>query len=213
MIWGNTKPMRHGTKHPNFFRRSTSSDHQGSSRYDMMLSWIRPRFTGSIRLLDFSQKRFVNRYQPVRKPEWNQNPSTTSHYAPLRSTGQQFEPLLSHSRRIKYARFSAAIGIASIAALGIFWFTNLEEVPVTGRKHFLWPWKSREDYVEMQPQHNIKAAVDVQILRVAHKRAEIMWPADHPSTMAIQTVFDRVLRAHGYSPGDWKLHIANSPGK
>ncbi|CZR66643.1 uncharacterized protein PAC_16544 [Phialocephala subalpina] len=160
---------------------------QDNSRYDTMLSrtnCYRAKLLSkpSIRLFTFLQKRFANQYRPVRKQQWNQAPPAASPYASPWPGAQQPDSRFSPSRRANMPK--------SLHQLELH-----QSLPSASFGSRFWKW----------------AALAFQVLRAAHKHPDIIWPADYPFTKTIQRVFDRVLKAYGFSPGDWKLHVVASP--
>ena len=52
-----------------------------------------------------------------------------------------------------------------------------------------------------------------QIFVLAQMHPGLVWSDDHPTTLVARSVFDRLVSASGGDPKDWKVYIANAPGK
>lgn len=88
-----------------------------------------------------------------------------------------------------------------IAVLCAGWIEGLEEVPITGRRGFKIPW-TREAWIQFLDDHHYYTASSFHHLRKLDFEPDLRWPAGHPSTVAIQRVFGRLLKANNLDPND-----------
>lgn len=91
----------------------------------------------------------------------------------------------------------------------LFYFTHLEEAPVSGRRRFIWVPRSLELTIGNYTYKSILQQTGKSIL-----------PETHPITQRVAKVFSRIVEAAQNDPSvdksllegiNWKIHIVNDP--
>jgi metalloendopeptidase OMA1, mitochondrial len=85
---------------------------------------------------------------------------------------------------------------------GVFYVSNLEEVPVSHRRRF--------NMISPAMEKELFAGQDVYESALRENRGKIL-PPDHPLTQTVAHVADRLLQAGGLADGDWRVHVINEP--
>lgn len=91
--------------------------------------------------------------------------------------------------------------IVAVAGAGVFYFSNIEEVPVSGRRRFNC---YSEEAVEEQGSimyNNIMADARNAII-----------PSWEPRARMVERVMKRLIPASGLEHVDWEVYVINSPG-
>ncbi|KAI9804103.1 MAG: hypothetical protein M1825_001505 [Sarcosagium campestre] len=91
--------------------------------------------------------------------------------------------------------------VAATGGLGIFYWANLETVPVTGRRRFNC----------ISPEYEVKSARMVYDQTLQQFRNAIL-PARHPSSKMVQRVMKRLIPSSGVD-AEWEVHVINDPGQ
>ena len=118
-------------------------------------------------------------------------------------------------RRPQYARFKApkppyqrllnepafryALGITGVG-VGIFYVSNLEEVPVSGRRRF--------NFISPKFEEWISAGSFEQVTK--EYRGSIL-PPDHPYSVKVNNVLRRLIPASGLEHLNWEVRVIDDP--
>ena len=118
-------------------------------------------------------------------------------------------------QRPKYNRFSRVQGLyalwltspafrISLGAVGVaggaFYFSNLEYVPVTGRRRFNF----------ISPEQEAALAGD-QFKLVMQEFGNKVLPPNHPYSRLVNAVVERLLPASGLQDQDWEVRVIDDP--
>ncbi|KAI9882613.1 MAG: hypothetical protein M1823_005640 [Watsoniomyces obsoletus] len=92
-------------------------------------------------------------------------------------------------------------GVVGAGGLGtVFYVSNLEKVPVSGRTRF--------NVISPEQEQQFAAQMYQQILsQFQHK----MLPSWHPSSRMVQRVMDRLIPASGLNDAKWEVHVIDDP--
>lgn len=81
-----------------------------------------------------------------------------------------------------------------------FYFSNIEEVPVTGRRRF--NCYSQESAAEQ----------GAELYRaIMHDEGRKILPEWHPKVKQVQRVLDRLVPVSGMGDGNWEVHVIDEP--
>jgi hypothetical protein len=117
--------------------------------------------------------------------------------------------------RIKWSKRILWISAPLVPGLCLLWLRNQEEVPSSGRRrlNFFASGRFREYFSAHEDNFVPETRRMHQILVLAQMHPGLVWSDDHPTTLVARSVFDRLVSASGGDPKDWKVYIANAPGK
>lgn len=84
------------------------------------------------------------------------------------------------------------------------WFSYRQKVPITGRKQ-----------LAFVPDKILSKRADHNHQKLFQKMGQYVLPKDHPTTIAIRTVFDHLLQSSELEgePEEWEVFIVNAPCK
>lgn len=93
------------------------------------------------------------------------------------------------------------IGVFFVVCLVVFGLAHIERVPITERPrfNFLSGWVVRWD-------------IATYAARMKKVEASLL-PDDHPMTIMVRQVLERLLPSTGLEHLDWKVHVVSAPGK
>jgi hypothetical protein len=117
--------------------------------------------------------------------------------------------------RIKWSKGIAWIGIVITVGLGALRVKFQEEVPFSGRKqlNFFGSGDSQKYLLGYKQKRHLCDAYLERILALAPQKPGLIWPDDHPTTIAVKKVFSRLVASSGVDPAGWMIYIANAPGR
>ena len=95
--------------------------------------------------------------------------------------------------------FRIGLGLVGVAG-GIFYFANIEYVPVTGRRRFNFISPEQEASLAEEQYKAVMQEYDGKVL-----------PPDHPYSRAVVAVAARLLPASGLQDQQWEVRVINDP--
>ncbi|KAF9939115.1 hypothetical protein BGZ75_005585 [Mortierella antarctica] len=98
-------------------------------------------------------------------------------------------------------RYQVVGGVVSVGAGG-YYLTHLETVPMTGRRRFM-------DVSTRQEEMMAKEAYK----QVLHEYQNKILPQNHPYTLYVKRVAQRIIQAAGMQNLDWEFHVIHSDEK
>ena len=139
-------------------------------------------------------KRFASRYS-----RFGDGPSNGSQQQ-QQPKWSNFGPL--YRAQFIWRNYRRTIIVAGVGG-GVFYVYNLEEAPITRRLRFN----------VMSPSLEMKLAGGPEAYNsILNELGNKMLPADHPSTVQVAQVVERLLpTAHGLAGGDWRVHVIDDP--
>jgi hypothetical protein len=118
--------------------------------------------------------------------------------------------------RIKWSKRIAWSGVAISMGLGVLWVKFQEEVPFSGRKRLNF-FGGTGDFQKYMLGHKQQCLASVsyleKILVLAPRNPGLIWPDDHPMTVVVKSIFNRLVASSGVDPAGWAVYIANAPSK
>lgn len=85
--------------------------------------------------------------------------------------------------------------------MAIFYFSNIEEVPITGRKRFNCYSKERA----------VQEGMLLYEMIMEDERGNIL-PDSDPRVIQVERVLSRLIPVSGMSDGNWEVHVIDDPG-
>lgn len=139
-------------------------------------------------------------------------PRYPSSYQPRINHASFQPPQLGSSNRVKWARRSALMATLMAAGLGVTWVTCRDKVPITERNRFnclSTNWMLRNAY-----KFNVGERVVFEIIQAVPFIPNILLPDEHPATLAVRAVFDRLIAASsGLETSALRIDIVSAPGE
>jgi hypothetical protein len=131
-------------------------------------------------------------------------PNRHTRYDP--EEARKAKPLFTNEQLYNIGRSNTTKWVIVLSAGGavIFYYTHLEEVPVSGRKRFMC-------YDDASVERD-GARLYQQIMQEAVNAGALLPPSDRRSRM-VNRVMKRLIPASGLENVDWEVHVINSPGK
>ena len=147
---------------------------------------------------------FLRRFQS----QWNipppRRPRPQIHYKYDPEAAQRARPLITPEQIWNIARHPLTIVIV-IFAVGystIFYFSNLEEVPVSGRKRF-----------NCYSDATVEAEGNRMYRMIMQENQDQILPSWDGRSEMVARVMDRLIPASGLTNVEWEVHVIDSPGK
>lgn len=88
---------------------------------------------------------------------------------------------------------------------------NLNEVPYTRRKQFI--WVDENVVTEMEAWENVTVANALLTLQAAQGVRGLLWPDDHPATITCRRIWSDLIAHSGIEARDWQVEIVNFTGE
>lgn len=134
---------------------------------------------------------------PPRRPQkvvhYRYNPDEISRARPLLTSDQIFNAARSPSTKW--------ILLFSSGSAGLFYVSNLEEVPVSGRKRF-----------NCYSDETVEAEGEKMYQMIMQENGRSILPDWDSRTKQVRRVMARLIPASGLEDVDWEVHVINSPG-
>jgi len=140
--------------------------------------------------------------------QWNipppRRPRPQIHYKYDPEAARRGRPLIT-TQQIWNAARSPSTKVIAIIAVGsgtIFYFSNLEEVPVSGRKRF-----------NCYSDATVEAEGNRMYRMIMQENQDQILPSWDGRSEMVARVMDRLIPASGLTNVEWEVHVIDSPGK
>ena len=140
--------------------------------------------------------------------QWNipppRRPRPQIHYRYDPEAARRARPLITTEQIWNTARSprTKVIAIIAVGSGAVFYFSNLEEVPVSGRKRF-----------NCYSDATVEAEGNRMYRMIMQENQDQILPSWDRRSKMVARVMDRLIPASGLTNVEWEVHVIDSPGE